>query len=604
MKYIGIGTAISILCHLSDWAYKKFGTKRQGIDEMGSAPPSAGMDSPPSTTTEAFDLLRNGEEWEMAPVNTMDIQSSTPINTNGGSRQKLPLNSINDMPCATKRTRSAMEMEIAPPPTQLANIIEDGDQWINTAGSMSAAISIDPNGMALAMQILPTTWWITSLLLKIYGMGSIIMTLCTIAVIVAKRFGSKRSKIKEMEVTDMTPPPQRIETPTSTATSAYDLLRDDEWDAMTIASEATIYQNGHVTDDNASDSDGTESDIYDDEWAAIMAAENIQDIRDISHPPSATPQNGVIYPPSQDQLAAAESRLRACGVLLGRNDIGEFALDPDGLRQQYHNNESIIDAIDDWVDKTNDDVDPTKTSDDEEDDELKRFDEFMQWLEDPHTQIPSPYPCEGMYNYWEAHHCNQTITQRKEVAMIKEADLRKDPSMITDRGPRRITQFSQLKGREIGNELNSNQTQTVAEIQADTSILLDGNCCQASPTTIIPLRKNVAKEAMNVLSDLALTYNRQLCIGENERNHRPKLTLTIQNRSAIEKLLNIATEKKRYQYARLKHKYLQSKLKGNLICGKAIFIHIFGERNIEPKRNVIKWCSKLLACSFVSATII
>lgn len=199
---------------------------------------------------------------------------------------------------------------------------------------MSATISIDPNGMALAMQILPMTWWITSLLLKIYGTGSIIMTLCTIAVIVAKRFGSKRSKIKEMEVTDMTPPPQRIETPTSTATSAYDLLRDDEWDAMTIASEATIYQNGHVTDDNASDSDGTESDIYDDEWADIMAAENIQDIRDISHPPSATPQNGVIYPPSQDQLAAAESRLRACGVLLGNNDIGEFALEPVGLRQQ------------------------------------------------------------------------------------------------------------------------------------------------------------------------------------------------------------------------------------------------------------------------------
>ena len=44
----------------------------------------------------------------------------------------------------------------------------------------------------------------------------------------------------------MMPPPQAIETPTGIAASAFDLLRDDKWDAMSIASVDNKMDSGTV----------------------------------------------------------------------------------------------------------------------------------------------------------------------------------------------------------------------------------------------------------------------------------------------------------------------------------------------------------------------
>ena len=82
-------------------------------------------------------------------------------------------------------------------------------------------------------------------------------------------------------------------------------------------------------------------------------------------------------------------------------------------------------------------------------------------------------------------------------------------------------------------------------------------------------------------------------------------------RPAQNTILNISTTKRvRMEYIEqqklnatsLRHIEVRLNLKGKLINGRQIFIHIFGTNRIEPKRNVIKWSSKLTACLFVSVT--
>ena len=72
LHYTGIRAMLSTLYLLSNRACKKFGANRLGNDKMTSVPLSAEMDTPASTTANAFDLLHDGEDWENASINTAD----------------------------------------------------------------------------------------------------------------------------------------------------------------------------------------------------------------------------------------------------------------------------------------------------------------------------------------------------------------------------------------------------------------------------------------------------------------------------------------------------------------------------------------------------
>ena len=65
---------------------------------------------------------------------------------------------------------------------------------------------------------------------------------------------------------------------------------------------------------------------------------------------------------------------------------------------------------------------------------------------------------------------------------------------------------------------------------------------------------------------------------------------TTQTKANVECIQTKTINKTRLKYIIEVYQYL----KGKLIYGRRIFTHIFGIDRIEPKRNVIKWCSKLL----------
>jgi hypothetical protein len=119
------------------------------------------------------------------------------------------------------------------------------------------------------------------------------------------------------------------------------------------------------------------------------------------HPRSAVPSQDtqMIYPPSPSRLAAAESRLRACGVLLDNYEVGEFILDKRGLQIPRHSagdsiidEGSIIDELNEWFIEAQHHNEESPLShiihDVEEIDEIKnkqKINTFFEWLEEMDT---------------------------------------------------------------------------------------------------------------------------------------------------------------------------------------------------------------------------
>jgi hypothetical protein len=264
---------------------------------------------------------------------------------------------------------------------------------------------------------------------------------------------------------------------------------------------------------------------------------------------------------------AATHHQRGADEMQGRHESTEYSTHPKKYEDIYSEEPFT---------RNNDDSVSLCGSSVEGDDD--QFDQFLDWLDDPQTKITNPNASfdSETYDCWLKNQCeDHKDSQHYFMCDTDDEDDTKydqflewleDRSIPKPQFCNRLDQISYGYWIEhLWVQRNKRETTTHETVQTFLS-----GCTSCAPCW-------------------------------EPRTFNNYHSIMMQNKFTIRTLTGITNKINKNE--RTRHLfYGHLNLKGHLLIGRQVFNHIFGTIDIEPKRNVIKWISKLeLACLFVSA---